>query len=163
MSYKATNKLFGLAEKYNVQLYVNDVFNYRIERQQLLLQLGLRTEVTVHWESPSTDYLYDNLYHDLYLLYPLFSETEKLKIILTPQLQINNIKFSYIYSEQKSLYINGINFTHTDNSNDALTEMLIAVLNNTSDFEYNKQISLHSNSIIDVVKKKYDDQNHINQ
>ena len=41
--------------------------------------------------------------------------------------------------------------------------MLIAVLNNTSDFEYNKQISLHSNSIIDEVKKKYDDQNHINQ
>ena len=163
LSYKSAKELFGLAERFNVKLYVDDVFNYRIERKQLYLQLKQLTEVIVQWESPSTDYLYDNLYHDLYLLYPLFSETEKLKIILTPELQINNIKFSYTYSEQKRHYINGIDFTHTDNSNDALTEMLISVLNNTSDFEYNKQISLHSNSIIDVVKKKYDDQNHINQ
>ena len=34
LSYKSAKELFGLAERFNVKLYVDDVFNYRIEMKQ---------------------------------------------------------------------------------------------------------------------------------
>jgi hypothetical protein len=80
------------------------------------------------------------MYHDLYLTYPLIKKNKKL---------INNITFEYGASDDKIHKINNINFTHTENSNDALLDMISCVLKNKVNYKYNEEISLFCNKTLD--------------
>ena len=64
----------------------------------------------------------------------------------------NTIKFSYGNSDDKTHMINDVNFTNTENSNDALFDMIKEVLQGNPDYKYNKIISLMCNKVIDEIK-----------
>ena len=103
-----SKELFDLAEKYNVKLYVDDVFNYRNERKDIK---NLTKPIEVIWNKVSDNTLYDLMYHDLYLLWPYWSYSD-------------DIKFNYGQSDDRIHKINDIDFTNTENSNDALQDMI---------------------------------------
>ena len=63
---------------------------------------------------------------------------------------INNVTFNYDSYDYKHT-INDIDFTNTENSNDALMEMIISVLHDTVNYEYNKDIALFCNKVIDDI------------
>ena len=132
-TYAQSKELFDLAEKYDVKLYIDDVFNYRNERNDIK---NLTKPIEVIWNKVSDNTLYDLMYHDLYLLWPHWTYS-------------NDIKFSYGQSDDRTHKINDIDFTTSENSNDALFDMLNEVLHGTPNYEYNKTISLMCNKIID--------------
>lgn len=76
------------------------------------------------------------MYHDLYLLWPTWTYSD-------------DIKFNYGNSDNRVHKINDIDFTNTENSNDALFDMIKEVLYGSPDYNYNKEISLMCNKIID--------------
>ena len=80
LSYKQSKELFELSENKNVKLYVDDVFNYRTETIQLHSQIDKKIKIKVISKSSS---LYDHLYHDLYLLYPIFFPFLRTSISIT--------------------------------------------------------------------------------
>ena len=132
-TYEQSKKLFNLAEEYGVKLYVNDVFNYREERKNIK---NITKPIKVTWNKISNNTLYDLMYHDLYLLWPYWEYS-------------NDIEFNYGETDDRIHKINDINFTNTENSNDALFDMVKEVLYGKPDYEYNKTISLMCNKIID--------------
>ena len=137
-TYKQSKELFDLAEKHDVKLYVDDVFNYRNERTDIK---NLTKPIEVVWNKVSDNTLYDLMYHDLYLLRPHWT-------------YLADIKFSYGQSDDRTHKINDIDFTTSENSNDALLDMLNEVLYGTPNYEYNKTISLMCNEIIDNIIEK---------
>ena len=137
--------MFRLADKNNVKLYVDDVFNYRDETAALKQIINKKDKIKVVWNRESNDKLYDLLYHDLYLLYTVLGD---IKSINWPK--INNVIFDYKGCDKKHT-INEIDFTHTERSNDALMEMLISVLHETVDYNYNRTITLFCNKVIDDI------------
>ena len=126
-TYEQSKELFDLAKKYNVKLYVDDVFNYRTERKDIK---NLTRPIEVVWNKISDNTLYDLMYHDLYLLWPSWAYSD-------------DIKFSYGNSDDRMHKINNIDFTNTENSNDALFDMIKEVLYGSPDYKYNKEISLN--------------------
>ena len=146
-TYKQSKKLFKSAAKHDVKLYVDDVFNYRTEQKQVC---KLQHNISVVWNKISDNTLYDLLYHDLYLLYPILIQ-QQIQIDFP---RINNVIFSYGQSDDRVHKINEINFTNSSDSNDALMEMIKKVLYDIPNYEYNKQITLFCNKIIDKIKRK---------
>ena len=130
-TYEQSKELFDLAEK-----YVDDVFNYRTERKDIK---NLTRPIEVVWNKVSDNTLYDLMYHDLYLLWPNWT-------------YLDDIKFSYGNTDDKTHKINDIDFTNTENSNDALLDMIKEVLQGNPDYKYNKIISLMCNKVIDEIK-----------
>lgn len=144
-TYKQSLKLFELADKYKVKLYVDDVFNWRNEAFILKKGINKTDKIKVTWNRESDNKLYDLLYHDLYLLYSVLSDVKNINWPL-----INNVTFEYKGFNKKHI-INGVDFTHTKNSNDALMEMVISVLKNKVDYKYNRIITLFCNKVIDDI------------
>jgi hypothetical protein len=136
-THEQSKELFDLAETHNVKLYVDDVFNYRDEREHINKLTG---NIKVVWNKESDNVVYDLLYHDLYLLYPL---------IKCNKLLMEDITFEYGQSDDRTHKINDIDFTHTNDSNDALLKMISCVLNDKVDYKYNKEIVLFTNAIIE--------------
>jgi len=150
LSYTSSLDLFRLAELLKVKLYIDDVFTYRTEYKQIL-DLDKNLSHKVYWSHPNINY-YNNLYHDLYLMYHILNTNQPLQIKTDNGLQINNITFEYKKSDIKEHYINDINLTHTVQSNDALYDMLDTVLNGEPNYLYNMQTALYCNKIIDKIK-----------
>ena len=113
------------------------MFNYRDEREHINKLTG---NIKVVWNKESDNVVYDLLYHDLYLLYPL---------IKCNKLLMEDITFEYGQSDERTHKINDIDFTHTNDSNDALLKMISCVLNDKVDYKYNKEIVLFTNAIIE--------------
>ena len=143
-TYKQSLELFKLAEKYNVKLYVDDVFNWRDEAIDLRPLLSPKNDIRVIWRRKGYKKR-DLLYHDLYLLYPLLKNKLTIK---WPK--INNITFDYSGSD-KTHTIGYVDFTTTKKSNDALLEMLASVINNKVDYKHNKLLTLFCNKTIDDI------------
>lgn len=135
-TYKQSKELFDLAEKHDVKLYVDDVFNYRNEKKYIK---NLTKPIEVIWNKISDDTLYDLMYHDLYLLWPHWKYSTE-------------IKFNYGNSDDRIHKINNIDFTNRENSNDALFDMIKMVLYGNPNYSYNKDISLMCNKIIDKLQ-----------
>jgi hypothetical protein len=136
-TYDQSKQLFDLAEKHNVKLYVDDVFNYRTERINIK---NLTKPIKVTWNKITSNTLYDLMYHDLYLLWPYWKYS-------------NDIEFNYGTLDNKIHKINNIDFTNTNDSNDALLDMINKVLTGNPDYEYNKEISLMCNKVIDKLNE----------
>jgi len=139
--YDKSLDLFQLAEKNCVKLYVDDVFNYRKEQKQIT---NLSGNIKVIWNKVSDNELFDLMYHDLYLLYPLI----KNKVI-----SLEDVEFAYGESNDKKHMINNIDFTHTNKNNDALLDMLYCLLNDQVNYDHNKEVSLFANLILDNKKR----------
>ena len=138
-TFEQSKELFDLAKKYNVKLYVDDVFNYRTERKDIK---DLKKPINVIWNKVSDNTLYDLLYHDLYLLWPYY------------KYPYTDIKFTYGTSDDRMHKINHINLSNTENSNDALLDMIKEVLYGYPDYVNNKKISLMCNKVIDKLQKE---------
>jgi hypothetical protein len=136
-TYDQSKQLFDLAEKHNVKLYVDDVFNYRTERINIK---NLTKPIKVTWNKITSNTLYDLMYHDLYLLWPYWKYS-------------NDIEFNYGTLDNKIHKINNIDFTNANDSNDALLDMINKVLTGNPDYEYNKEISLMCNKVIDKLNE----------
>ena len=147
LSYKESVDLFILAKENSVKLYVDDVFNYRTETTQLHSQINKTSKIKVVSKSPFKNYLDDLFYHDIYLLYPILSG--KLDINWP---NINNINFSYETTDEKMHFVDGVDFTHKADTNDALFDMIKFVLQDNVDYIYNKEVSLFSCKIIEEIK-----------
>jgi hypothetical protein len=63
------------------------------------------------------------------------------------------MNFTYEKSSVKKHTINDIDFTHKEDSNDALLEMIIAVASDMVDYNYNRNISLFCNAMLEEIKK----------
>jgi predicted dehydrogenase len=145
-TYKQSLQLFELSEKYKVKLYIDDVFNWRDENIKLKSILSHQKPLKVTWRRESGNKLFDLLYHDLYLLYPILKQKQNIK---WPK--INNITFDYMGLD-KTHTIDCVDFTHTEKSNDALLKMISHVLNDEVNYNYNKLITLFCNKIIDDIR-----------
>lgn len=149
-NYKDAVNLFKLAHKNNLKLYVDDVFNYRDEIDDLHNLINFEQEIKVIWNTDKNEnYLNRLAWHNFYMLYPIFKKTLNIN---WPK--INNVTFNYGISNTKYHEVGGIDFTNKSNSNDALLKMLNKLLNNEKqiDFDYNKQITLRCQLILDEVK-----------
>jgi len=147
--------LYGLAEIHGVKLYVDDVFNYREELKELHHSIDSEKEIKVVWNTlKSENYLNRLTYHDLYMLYPILNSSVDID---WPR--INNITFEYGVVDKKYHEVNGIDFTHNSGNNDALLDMVNGVLNDDSiiDWDYNKEITLNSEKILERIKRNIDD------
>ena len=147
--------LYGLAEIHGVKLYVDDVFNYREELKELHHSIDSEKEIKVVWNTlKSENYLNRLTWHDLYMLYPILNG--KLDINWP---KINNITFDYGVTDTKYHEVAGIDFTHNAGNNDALLDMVNGVLNDDSiiDWDYNKEITLNSEKILERIKRNIDD------
>ena len=142
LTYKESKELFDLSKRHNVKLYVDDVFNYRLEKVEIE---KLDTTIKVVWNKKSNNTLYDLMYHDLYLLYPLIKNN---KILL------DDIVFEYGKLDNREHKINNIEFTHTENCNDALSDMIKHILENKANYNYNEEITLFCNRVLDTYKNE---------
>jgi predicted dehydrogenase len=146
LSYKRSTELFNLADSMDVKLYVDDVFNYRVETVDLQKLLQIDDYINVKWHAPRNNFIYDLFYHDCYLLYPLLKDNINIQ---WPK--INNILFDYKYSDTIIHYINDINLAHNPYDIDALSLMIKCVLSDKVDYVQNREISLNTNKIIDMI------------
>jgi len=141
--------LYRLAEINNVKLYVDDVFNYRIELKELHSVIDTKREIKVTWNtSKSQNYLNRLTWHHLYMLYPILNDELDIQ---WPK--INNITFNYDVSDKKYHEVAGIDFTHNPN-NDALFDMISGILDddNIINWDYNKEITLNCEKILERIR-----------
>ncbi len=153
LNYKQSKRLFELADINNVNLYVDDVFNYRDEIKKLHTSINYESKIEVEWDTFSTkNYLNRLVYHDLYMLYPILNGKLSIK---WPT--INNISFKYGVSKNAKHQINDINFTHGNKNNDALMDMIYKLLNNNVNYDYNRKIILHTENILEKIRVYHND------
>ena len=142
--------LYSLARKYNVKLYVDDVFNYRPELKELHNIIDTKKEIKVIWNTlESENYLNRLTWHHLYMLYPILNGELDIN---WPR--INNITFEYGVTDKKYHEVAGIDFTHNTNNTDALLTMIDGLLNHPLliDWDYNKEITLNSEKILEKIR-----------
>jgi|TARA_R110000744_G_scaffold379867_2_gene499007 hypothetical protein len=154
-NFKQAMSLYGLAKTHGVKLYVDDVFNFRNELKELHDSIDRDREIKVVWNTlKSKNYLNRLVYHNLYMLYPILNSEVNVQ---WPK--INNITFEYGVVDKKYHEVNGIDFTHSSGNNDALFDMINGVLhdNNNVDWDYNKQITLNSEKILERIKRNIND------
>lgn len=157
--------LYRLADEHNCRLYVDDVFRYTKEYIDNKADLQIYDGLVFDWNKfgSFTDSIYSNLtYHDLYLLVDLFGSQYITNIHFSLN-ESNRKAFSFKYgkvgitlrynrlSTEKNKRINGIEFSN--NSNDALKEMLDKVLTQQVDFGYNKFLSLSSQELLEYIQE----------
>jgi len=158
-TYKQSEKLYQLAKMKNVKLYVDDIQNYR-EYDFRIMEHNL-IERRKNGGGDIKDILYRLTYHDIYTLYKHIKYSEvysitpiDLKSKLHFRVNFNDISVEFLYdlnSEEKEHHINGYTLTGED---DILTIMLDRVLKEDVDFEYNKDISLFTNKLIDKLNRE---------
>lgn len=144
LRYDECVKLYELADKMGVKLYVDDVFNYRNETKLLDLK---QENLEVVWNNPNNTDWKNLMYHDLYLLYPLLNCDLEIDMPY-----INGIRFEYGITDTKEHYVAGVDFSHKANTNDALYDMVKKILNNKVDYNYNKEITLNCSYILEQIK-----------
>jgi len=154
-TYKQSKELFRLAEKKEVRLYVDDVQNYRNYDFKILNHNLIERRKS--GGGKIKDILFLLTYHDIYILYETIKNLKIKSIVpiditdtLHFEIEFDNMSMEFLYDLNCDEIIHHINGYSLRGEDDAVLKMLSAVLNNESvDFEYNKEISLFANKIID--------------
>jgi len=159
LTYEQSEKLYRLAEMRNVKLYVDDIENYRIHNFKL--DKINSVERRKSGGGNIKDILYRLAYHDIYTLYKhikdldfKYTSSTKSKNYLDFTIESDDMSINFVYdldSEQTEHKINGYDLISKD---DVLTQMLMYVLDDEVDFEYNKEITLFTNKFIDKLNKE---------
>ena len=141
---------------YNVKLYVNDIQNYR-QYDYTLMENNL-IERRKGGGGKIKNILYRLTYHDIYTLYKHIKYSEvytiapiDLKNKLHFRINFSDISVEFLYdlkSEGREHHINGCSLAGDD---DILSKMLSDVLNDKVDFDYNEEVSLFTNKMIDKI------------
>jgi|MDSZ01.1.fsa_nt_gb GR25 family glycosyltransferase involved in LPS biosynthesis len=171
-TYKKSKKLYKIAKQNNVKLYVDDVFNYRDETNELLNRYSHNpSHIKSIWKKYGrTDYrdytpasFYNLMYHDLYLLHP-FLRRKKIKSLnvfeknncLHFEVMFGGVKVEFLYDRKSKNETKHsvLDVDFTKHTNDALDKMIKKVLNGDVDYKLNKEQSLFVSKTIDEFKRK---------
>jgi hypothetical protein len=166
-SIEKANKLISLAKKYNVLLYVSNVFLFRKEIIELNLKNNSFKKIVFRWnkEGPFKDTLKnDLLYHDLYLLIHIMGVKTINNLVIFKN-ETNILQFSIYYEHvlvvfdyKRALNIKYIKEIKFDNhailfprdSQDPLGEIIRMCLNKTHNFSHNISINL---KVLELMKR----------
>jgi hypothetical protein len=157
LSYNNSKELVDLANKYNVKLYVDDVFRYNPIVNNLLEKE--KGTIRFEWNKYGSfrDNIFNNLtYHDLYLAillgYNLDQDIDvKINRVNEKEIHIDKAEFYYNRlnsSKSKVVRIGNTTFDFRTNLN-LLDTMFRNVFEGTVSFEENNKIALKVNSILD--------------
>tara|TARA_B110001452_G_scaffold210036_1_gene180399 strand:- start:627 stop:1343 length:717 start_codon:yes stop_codon:yes gene_type:complete len=159
-SYKKSLELVKLANKIKINLYIDDIENFkknkiRIKKINYIRRLKKDTGTI-------KSILNRLVYHDMYLLSPVLDKYKKLKIdILESKKFLNflifnkNISFNFLYSLNSNKREHSINSLSLSNVKvDALAKMLNTVLYKKINYKKNHNVSLFASKMIDNVRKK---------
>ena len=151
--------LYMYAQMFGVDLYVDDIQNYRKYNFEIMENNLLERRKS--GGGNIKDILYRLTYHDIYTLYNHIKHSEIENVIpidldnkLQFKVKFNDINVEFVYdldSDEVEHHINGCSLRGKD---DILSKMLFKVLNKNVDFKYNKKISLFTNRFIDTLNKK---------
>ena len=164
LTFAQSKELYGISKKYNARLYVDDVQRYTNSKYHLKTHNFIERMKNSAHKYQERDLLYRLAYHDIYMVY---NDIKNLNIndikIISKHKNLNfsvlfeqvTIDFFYDveYKGRAVHNINGISLIEKKQS-DPLLDMLSMVLNESADFDKNKEISLFANYIIDKVNEK---------
>jgi hypothetical protein len=165
LTYKESQELFILAEKMEAKLYVSDVENYKSHHFNILKYNFIERKRS--GSGDKSNILYILAYHDIYLLYDYVKGLQIKDVVLYGDKE--DLHFKVFYEDMEIEFLYGLNYeekTHyindysLVNDHDALATMLTLVLNEKTDFKYNKQSSLFTNKFIDLLKIKLQGENY---
>ena len=160
LTYEQSKKLYDLAEKRNVRLYVDDIENYK--KHKFEIKDNNFIERRKSGGGDIKDILYRLAYHDIYILYECIKDSEFKYISsvtdkenylkFTVEFDNKNFEFNYDLNSSKTEHkINGYNMK---NETDVIPQMLLSAFNKSLDCGYNKKITLFTNKIIDKLNKQ---------
>ena len=170
LDYSQSLELYEIAEQNNVKLYVNDVFMFRKQINDLKKSIELTETFDVMWlKKGRSDYgnfimsnLYNLAWHDFYILHNIIGdkfydiESKETKNYLSFSLKIEDKKINFLYDRLRNEdrhSINDIDLMHDGDDVDALNLMFDYVFNN-NDYSGNKSGSLFAAKLIDELREK---------
>lgn len=177
LTYQETKKLIDLARQKNVLIYIDDVFLFRDEYQQLknCVLNNKIFQIKFNWQKFGSfkDTILNNLtYHDLYLLADLFGKQPLNNIIIKKksinqlffQLNYGKIKTSFYYDRNFQGYNKSIELIYKDglskkidfsfHKNDALDKMVKEIAFNKVNFYKNNQLAFNTNKLMAQIDKQ---------
>jgi predicted dehydrogenase len=166
-------ELLLLAAKYNVHLYVDDVFLHRSELVHRKEPVTKSIKFIWHKDGPFNDSLTnDLLYHDLYILISIigFRSVSNLKSHFNEK---NILAFEFYYGDckvqidydrtrkgekQKTIYLDDKVIQFFNGSEDPLKLIILDCLNQQADFKLNHELNLETMHLIEIITTKLEDQ-----
>jgi len=160
-----SERLYEVADKHNVELYVDDIQSYNNKRYSLRESNYIERKKFDSKSYNERDLLYRLAYHDIYMLFDQVKNIaiEKIKIINTVKclhffIFFKNISIEFFYDvEFHGDKVHRLNDTNllTEGNIDPLMDMLMAVVGKNVDFKRNREMALFSNNIIDQINEKF--------
>lgn len=162
-------ELINLARKNKILLYVDNVFLYRSEFQNLIQGNYRNILFSWHKNGPFNDTLInDLLYHDLYLLISILGKKNVTKVDVL-QKEKNILFFSFLYGKsqikidynrtlvginEKIIQADNILIKFNNTKEDPLGIIISSCLNNEIDFELNNKLNLETTKIFDKLRSE---------
>ena len=170
LDYAQSLELYEIAKQNNAKLYVNDVFMFRKQIDEIKKSIEFTKTFDVKWlKKGRSDYgkfimsnLYNLAWHDFYILYNIIGdevydiESTEIKDHLSFSLKIKDKKINFLYDRlqnQNHHSINKIDLMHNGDDSDALNLMFDYVFNN-NDYSENRNHSLFAAKLIDELREK---------
>ena len=170
LDYAQSLELYEIAKQNNAKLYVNDVFMFRKQIDEIKKSIEFTKTFDVKWlKKGRSDYgkfimsnLYNLAWHDFYILYNIIGdevydiESIEIKDHLSFSLKIKDKKINFLYDRlqnQNHHSINKIDLMHNGDDSDALNLMFDYVFNN-NDYSENRNHSLFAAKLIDELREK---------
>lgn len=166
---KQSEELINLAKLLKKKLYVDDVFNFRIEKEDMTFSDKEINKVLWKKFGSFKDTVLNNLlWHDLYLIYPYINDIFDIKIYNINKFYQERYKISFILDFHGKKFEMEYDVTHEESQtklignvefgknmrNDALLEMITSVLEKKVDYEYNLKVADWCVNIISKIKKE---------
>ena len=159
LTYLKSKKLFDLAEKKHLKLYVDDIEKYKEHKVDFLKYNFVERKKVGN--ADVSRLLYILAYHDIYLLHDHIKNKQIKNVVpydikdkLHFKVEYDDAQIEFLYTAGGTKKIHYINDCNLSNNNDALSKMLTSVFNSKANFNQNKETTLFVNSFIDSIKTR---------
>jgi hypothetical protein len=165
--FNKAQELYEISEKNNVNIFVDNIFLYRNEYQNILNKEF--TKIKFIWnkyEDTFNENLFNRLlYHDLYLLLDLsnnnwevnycnVSEDKLFLSLFSGDLKSEfNYDRTYLNGKEKKIIIDDVLINFSNPLNDPLSEIIDDLKNNNIEFNNNKKITLNTIKLLNKIQK----------
>lgn len=166
--FNKANELYGMSEKNDVKIFVDNIFLYRNEYQNILNKEF--TNIKFVWnkyEDTFNENLFNRLlYHDLYLLLELSDNNwevnycnvseDKLSISLFSGNLTSEFSYdrTYLNGKEKLIIIDDIIINFSNPLNNPLSEIINNLKNNNINFNNNKKITLKTIKLLNKIQNE---------
>ena len=167
LDHAESSRLVELAQDRALHLYVDDVFRYRDVFRSLKSSYSGAGSFEIQWlkqGSFSDNICHSLVYHDLYLLLDLLGDLE-IEDFRNDLNQLNrkrlsfrsgNGSFALHYDRSadtvaKTWRLDGVLVDFSRPDNDAIREMLVAVLSGEADYAYNNELALRTQNLLEPI------------